>query len=359
MGIRHHDLDALAAALREDVSRRLVLRRLAGGLVALAVVGSVRQGASAQDASPAAAAPGGANAHRFAVGDFEVIAVSDGALNFPNPLFAVPITQVLFADAPPDELAAALREAGLEEWVESPETAAASLVLTPLVIDTGRELVLLDTGTGPAGGIPDFGHLRASLAAAGIAPGDVDLVVLSHAHSDHILGTVGADGAPVFPNARYVMGRVEHAFWTDEARVAEVFTDATIREQVLGPVRAALPVISSRLELIDEAAEVEIVPGLRAVAAYGHTPGHTAFLVESAGERLLAVFHTFTHPLHVAHPSWNMAFDTFPNQTDTTRRGILDRAAAEGLRVHVYHFPFPGLGRVSREGDAWRWQPES
>ena len=233
------------------------------------------------------------------------------------------------------------------------------MVVTPLVIDTGHQLGLIDTGTGAAGGTPDLGQLPASLSAIGIAPGDIDLVVISHAHFDHILGTVGADGAPVFPNARYAMGRTEHAFWSDEARVAEVFADATVREQVLAPVRAALPIIEPRLELIDEAAEVEIVPGLRAVAAYGHTPGHTAFLVESDGERLLAVFDTFTHLLHVAHPTWNMAFDTFPDQTDTTRRGILDRAAAEGLLVHVYHFPFPGLGRVSREGDAWRWQPES
>jgi glyoxylase-like metal-dependent hydrolase (beta-lactamase superfamily II) len=357
-------LDPLAAALAQDASRRLLLRRLAGGvaggLAALTVVG-VAPGRAAQEATPAAppAAAATGAVHRFVVGSFELVALSDGALNFPNPAFGVPVTQVLFVDAPPAELDAALREAGLAELADAPETAPASLAVTPLLVDTGSELVLIDSGIGGAGGSPDLGQLPASLAAAGVAPEDVDLVVLSHLHSDHVFGLVGADGAPVFANARYAMGRTEHAFWSDEARVAEVFPDPAIREQVLGPAQAAFSVIGDNLTLIDEAAEAEVVPGVRAVAAFGHTPGHTAFLIESDGERLLAVFDAFTHPLHLAHPDWNMAFDTFQEQDSTTRRGLMDRAAADDLLVHVYHFPFPGLGRVARDGAAWAWTPEA
>lgn len=361
------DPEALARLLRADASRRVVLRSL-GGLTALAVAGTPRAGRAAQDATPNAspaaspgatpgATPEATGPYRFTVGEIAVVAVPDGTLAFPSAALPPAPAQFLFADAPPEELAAALRDAGLGEWIDSPGTASAQVSITPLVIDTGDHRVLVDTGLGTGAPLPGGGQLVASLGAAGYPPETIDTVVLSHAHVDHILGAVDAAGAPAFPNARYVMGQTEHAFWTDGARLAEVFPDPAAREGAAGSARAILPLIEAKLGLVDDAAEAEIVPGVRAVAAPGHTPGHMAIAVESGGERLLATFDALSHPLHVEHPEGNSVFDTLPDQTDATRRALLDRAAADGTRLIVYHFPFPGLGRVVRQGDALRWEP--
>ncbi len=360
-------VEALTRSLRSGHSRRVLLRCLGG--VAVAVSAATRGRAMAQEATPAAtpaailggspvASPAAVETFPFALGDFALTAILDGALPIPGELLPMPPPQVLFVDAPPQELAAALRREGLTAWVEAPETVSIEAPFTPLLVDTGQNLVLLDTGVGPNAPVPNAGRLIAGLAAAGVEPGDVDTVVISHAHADHILGAIDAAGQPAFPNARYVMGRTEHAFWTDDARVAEIFPDEANRQQLLAPVQTVLPVIDSRLDLVDDAAESEIVPGLRAVAAHGHTPGHMAVLIESGEERLAATFDAFVHPLHVRYPAWNFAVDTLRNQTETTRRGLLDRAAADGWRLAVYHFPFPGLGRVAREEDAWRFTAE-
>ena len=344
------DDDRLARSLQTDLSRRALLRR-AGAAAALVALAGVRaERALAQEAADA-------GFHRFNVGSFEVIALIDGVLQIPNDFFPGSAPALLFTDATPDELAAALREAGLETWVETPESATIDLPFTPLLVDTGSELVLLDTGIGSSS-MPGAGLLPDNLRAAGVEPGDIDLVVISHAHVDHILGTIDAAGKLIYPNARYVMGREEHAFWTDESRLAEIFPDQAMREQAAGAALAAIPLIEAKLDLIDDAAEAEIVPGLRAIAAHGHTPGHLAVLISSDDDHLLATFDTIVHPLHVSHPEWNFAGDTLLNQTETTRRGLLDRAAAENLRIASYHFPFPGLGRVVRDGDVLVWEPE-
>jgi glyoxylase-like metal-dependent hydrolase (beta-lactamase superfamily II) len=124
---------------------------------------------------------------------------------------------------------------------------------------------------------------------------------------------------------------------------------------MLAPVRTVLSRIEPRLTLVDDAAE--IVPGLRAVAAPGHTPGHIAIDVESAGARLLVAGDAFVHPLHLRRPEWPMVGDMLRDETTASRRALLARAAMTGALLHVYHFPYPGLGRVSRRGAAWRWEP--
>jgi glyoxylase-like metal-dependent hydrolase (beta-lactamase superfamily II) len=352
MNHHRHGIDRLMRSLQCDFSRRALLGRAAGGATLAVLAGGVRTGLGlAQEAA-------GAGFQRFRVGAFDVTAVVDGTLGFPNDFFPGSASEIFFVDAPPAELEAALREAGLEAWVETPETASGEIPFTPLLVNTGRELVLLDTGFGTSAGMPGAGLLIERLAAAGVEAGEIDVVVISHAHPDHILGAIDGTGKILFPNARFVMGRTEHAFWTDDAWLAEVFPDQAMREGVSGPALAALAAIAANLDLIDDAAEEEIVPGIRAIAAHGHTPGHMAILVSSDDDHLLATFDTVIHPLHVTYPAWNFVGDTLLNQTETSRRGLLDRAAAEQLRIAAYHVPFPGLGRVVRDGEALVWEAE-
>ena len=287
--------------------------------------------------------------YRFAVGSFTATVVPDGAGPVPNPMAPLAPAAFLFADAPAEELAEVLREEGLEAWVTEPATASVTLTLLPLVIDTGTNLVLIDAGLGGAAPIPWVGQLPASLRAAGIAAGEIDTVIFTHAHPDHVLGAFDDAGEPVFPNARYVLGRREHAYWTDETRVADGGSDPA--------VVAALSRLAPRLVLVDGAADAEIVPGFRAVAAPGHTPGHIAIAVESNDEQLLVVGDTFGHPLHLRRPDWSSVPDMLRDETGPTRRALLEQAAMTGALLHVYHFPYPGLGRVSRRGAAWRWEP--
>ena len=352
------DTAALTELMRATASRRLVLHRMAGGLAALAVLGGAAPGASARQATPTpSAAP--PDPYRFSVGAFTVTAVSDGVVTIPNEIFAVPPQQLLFVDAPPDELEAALRAEGLGDWIDAPETISEPLAFTPLVVETGEHVVLIDTGFGPASPFPGTGLLPAALAAAGIDPAAIDTVFFTHGHPDHVLGAVDAGGAAAFPNARYAMPKADHAFWTDDDRLAAIFPSPEAAAEAAGAFQAVLPAIEARLDLVDEAIGAEIVPGLRAVAAYGHTPGHAAVVVGSGAEQLLVTGDVLVHPLHVTYPDWNFVTDTLPSQTDATRRGLLDRAADEEMLVQIYHAPYPGLGRIVPDGARLRWESAS
>ena len=215
--------------------------------------------------------------------------------------------------------------------------------------------MLVDTGFN--GAQPGTGQLLPSLRAAGVAPADITTVVLTHAHPDHILGLLGADGLPVFAAARHVMARPEWDFWATDPSLGELAIDAATREQFRAAPRAVLPAIRDRLELVDFGGEV--APGIVALAAPGHTPGHMALEITSGGERLLHLVDAATHPvLHLRHTDWFSPVDNWPAHSVPTRRRLLDRAAEERPLVLGYHFEFPGLGWVVRHGEAdWRWEP--
>jgi glyoxylase-like metal-dependent hydrolase (beta-lactamase superfamily II) len=217
--------------------------------------------------------------------------------------------------------------------------------------------VLIDTGLGAAAPFPATGGLLASLEAANISADDIDVVVFTHAHLDHVLGAVDGNGVLVFPNATYLMAKGEHDFWTSDERLAQIFPDQAAAEGAAGAFLSILPALQPRLELVDENAGEEFLPGLRLLPTYGHTPGHSSVVVASGGERLIVAGDAFVHPLHVAHPDWNFSADTLFGQGDISRRGLLDLAAGDEVLVQAYHLPFPGLGRVVADGDGYRWEP--
>ena len=284
--------------------------------------------------------------HGFKIGSFECLAVSDGTHVYAPPTFPPPATY-LFANAPREPLENVLRKHSIEpehwaEWV-SPYIC--------LVINTGEHRVLVDTGADGLG--PNTGRLLQNLKSEGIEPDEIDTVILTHGHPDHIGGNTDAEGKLVFPNARYVMWKDEWDFWNSKEAVLKL--EEHVREVLLGYAHKNLPPIQRQLSLVD--GETEILPGIQAIAAPGHTPGHLALDISSKGEQLLCVSDTVLHPIHLEQPDWYAAVDLDPVQVEVTRRRILTKAATEKALVLAFHFPFPGLGRIVQKGEAWRWQP--
>src|SRR5580704_8235732 len=204
----------------------------------------------------------------FKVGDIECIAVSDGTFSYP--------IGWLFSNVPAELVENSLRERKLPEThVESPYTC--------LLVKTGKHKVLIDTGAD--GLAPTTGNLMKNLEAVGISAQEITDVVLTHGHPDHIGGTLDAGGQPAFPNARYVMSRTEWDFWNDPSVLHDSAMDEHMKQMLVGCAQKDLPPLKDRIELLD--GEKEIVPGIQAIPAPGHTPGHIALLISSSGGQLL------------------------------------------------------------------------
>lgn len=281
--------------------------------------------------------------YRFQIGSLGCTVLSDGYVDYPSPWF--------FPNAQPVALAEALEKRRLpHDYILSPYTC--------LLIETGRRVVLVDTGAGQASSTT--GAIVARLEMAGIRPKDVDAVVLTHAHLDHVGGAVNADLRPLYPNAVYYISDCEWEFWTGSRRdLTGMRLPDEMKRSMQDGARRCLEPLRHRIEPVER--EMEIVPGVRAIPAPGHTPGHLALRLESGGEQLLNLGDAAVHPLHLEHPEWENGFDLAADQAATTRRALLDLAsdpaAAGHIHLMAFHFPFPSVGRVERRNGAWEWIP--
>lgn len=279
----------------------------------------------------------------FQLGTFRYMVVNDGNSSYTDP------AQVFFVNAPKEQLKEALRNHNLDisKWKEyvSPYPS--------LLIDTGEHKVLVDTGEGNLE--PTTGKLIPNLRAEGIAPEDISTVILTHAHPDHIGGNINNEGKPAFPKARYILWKDEWDFWFSKPNLATLDISKDDKELIIKCAHDYLLPIRNQLDLVDH--ECEIVPGVWTIRAPGHTPGHMAVSIVSDNKQLLCLGDLVVHPIHLDHPDWYIKYDLAPEQVVTTRRRLLDRAANQKVLLHVYHFPFPGLGYVTQKGIGWHWKP--
>jgi glyoxylase-like metal-dependent hydrolase (beta-lactamase superfamily II) len=281
-----------------------------------------------------------AGSYRFQFGSLSCTVFSDGYFSYPTPWF--------FPNA---------GHGPLSQFLDGRQSFSGSIIspYSCLLIQTGRHVVLVDTGGGES--TRTSGAIGARLEMEGIRPRDVNTVVLSHAHPDHIGGAVDAFGRPAFPNARYVLSEPEWEFWTaarTDLRALSVPDD--LKKQIEFTARRALSVLRFQVEAIS--GEIEIAPGIRAIPAAGHTPGHLAILLSSGGQHLLNLGDAAVHPLHLEHPDWENGFDLARAQALATRRELLQRAISERMHVMAFHFPFPSVGTVeARSGSGWNWTP--
>ena len=268
----------------------------------------------------------------YQVGAAEVTALYDG-------IFEKPHDPAFISNASVEDVKAAMTKAGLPpDFV--------SISGTVVVVKTGGKTIMCDSGTGGQAAGWVGGKLPANMKAAGIDPAKIDTILISHFHPDHIFGLMEKDtNKPVYPNAEIVVSDVEYKFWTDPA-VIDKLPEA--RKGLARRIQATFPTWKNIKQVTGE---VEVAPGIRMVMAPGHTPGHRAFHLSSGNAQLMLSNDTMYVPaLNVANPGWRGQYDQDGALAEESRRKLMDRLVADKMMVAGFHFPFPGVGMIAKDG---------
>jgi glyoxylase-like metal-dependent hydrolase (beta-lactamase superfamily II) len=274
--------------------------------------------------------------------------VTDGVRSFP-------LTDGYITNAKKDEVNAALEAAYMPRDTMTHHYA-------PIVIKSGAKTVLIDTGFG-AKAYADTkgvsGQLMANLAAAGIDYKTLDAVIISHFHPDHVNGLLASDNKSAFPNSEILVPSVEWKFWTDDGEMSRASKGRM--EDMFKNNRRVFDALGRKVTPYEW--NKEVVPGLTAIPTIGHTPGHTSYVLASGNGKVYIQSDVTNHPdLFVRHPNWHANFDQDPVQAEATRRKVYDMIVAEKLLVQAFHYPFPGLAHVEKDGSGYRpvpvaWNP--
>jgi glyoxylase-like metal-dependent hydrolase (beta-lactamase superfamily II) len=284
------------------------------------------------------------NFHRASFERGEVVVLSDGTSAFPAPFLMVGVPE-------------AEQDAACKSWGLDP--AAVESHMNCVYVELGGNKLLFDTGAGPT--FPGCGEIFSSLERAGIDPGSIDQVIHTHLHLDHVGNNVDAEGEPRFPNARYCLGQSEWDFWSSEETLEALERGQLWKLPDFEPLMAATAkanvlAIEDRVDVFPD--DGEPAPGVTAIPAFGHTPGHLAFKVDLGSETLMITGDLVLSPFHIDQKSWYPAVDLEPDSAVLSRARVFDMAAEERYLVSGYHLPFPGIGRVEKATDGWTWTSE-
>ena len=279
--------------------------------------------------------------YRFKIGAMEATIVSDGPLALGEPK----------AETFPGVSQEILNKTLTDHFLPAKNI---SLEQNALVLNTGDKLVLFDTGLGTAKMFgPTTGRLIANLKAAGIEPVDIDAVVLSHAHPDHCWGLMNG-GTRLFPSAQIYLSQADYDFWTDPTKAKGPMAD--MLKQLIAGTRGQLLPNRERIRHVKDGQEV--LPGIQAIAAPGHTVGHTAYMLTSGTESFCYVADlAHHHVLVMERPKIEFVFDTDGKQAVASRIKMFDMLAAQRIAMLAYHFPWPGIGHIAKQGDGYRFVP--
>jgi glyoxylase-like metal-dependent hydrolase (beta-lactamase superfamily II) len=326
-----------------DLSRRHLLAGAAavGAATALTPLGALTARAAVQPA--ATQAPG---FYRYKVGAYECTSINDGARTFPMP-------DTFVKNVPKQEALAAAEAAYMPKGM-------VTVPFNPQLINTGSKLILIDSGNGIANYEPSkgaVGRTIQNLAAAGVDAKSIDVVLMSHLHPDHTNGIRAADGSMAFPNAEIMVPAKDWEFWMSDENAAKA-QSSEMMKNYFANVKKVYAGIESKVTKYDWGKEV--APGITSIAAPGHTPGHTAFAVASGGSTVLIQSDVTNIPeLFLRNPDWHIAFDVDPVVAQETRHKFYDMAAAEKATVVGFHFTFPSIGHVEKDGTKYRLIPSA
>jgi glyoxylase-like metal-dependent hydrolase (beta-lactamase superfamily II) len=274
--------------------------------------------------------------HRFMLGDFEITEVSDGTID-------LPVDQLLKES--PQKTQAALKKTFLKAPLETSVNA--------FLINTGKHLILVDAGAGSLFG-PTLGKLASNIKASGYKLEDVDEVLVTHLHPDHV-GGLTVNGIVQFPNATVHAAKQEADYWLSQQNLDNAPQDTKGFFQ--GAMASVNPYVKARKLVLFEG-DVEVVPGVTSYASPGHTVGHTSYVVRSQGQELLLVGDLIHVPaVQLAHPEVTIAYDTDDARAAASRATVFTDAAKSGVLVGASHMPFPGVGHLMRTGKSYQWVP--
>jgi len=305
-----------------------------GGAAAIAV-GSLT-GTAARAAAPLVGKQG-PSFYRYKVGDFEVTALNEGVVRN-----ATPANMAVNKTLP--DVQKALGDAFLP-------TDHVINQFNTIVVNTGKNLVLIDSGFGD-NGPPTGNNLLGNMSAAGIDPKNIDTILVSHFHGDHISGIRAKGGAANYPNAEIMVPSGEWQFWNDASNQAKVIDNF---KPGFANVKRVFDPVAKDVKQFEHGKE--LVPGITAVDSRGHSPGHTAFLVASGNGKLLVTSDTVNHQILIRNPEWSLWADMDAAMAVTARKRLLDMAATDKIQISAYHLPFPSTGFISKRGDGYEFHP--